>query len=210
MKTQQIIKRIVSLFLSVVFAVCFGTGLATQTSAQYQATFFDDLGGTNSRGNSINNRSWVAGYSNLSGNQVRHATLWRDGVPKDLGTLGSPERHSNVTWSVKNNNGLVVGISQKDEPQLAGNNFSCWAFFFPLPNNTSFVCRGFAWENDVMRELPTLGGYNSFATGANNRRQVVGWAENTVQDSDCEEGTQILQFRPVVWELGRDEIQIRD
>jgi len=44
----------------------------------------------NNRGNSINNRSWVAGYSNLAGNQSRHAALWRDGALTDLGTLGGP------------------------------------------------------------------------------------------------------------------------
>ena len=33
----------------------------TAVAQQYQLNFLDDLGG-NSRGNSINNRSWVAGF----------------------------------------------------------------------------------------------------------------------------------------------------
>jgi probable HAF family extracellular repeat protein len=50
-----------------------------------------------------------------------------------------------------------------------------------------------------MQALPTLGGNNGFATGANNLGAVVGWAENTVHDPTCT-APQVLQFRPVVWE----------
>jgi uncharacterized membrane protein len=47
---------------------------------------------------------------------------------------------------------------------------------------------------------PFAGGYNSYATGANNRGQVVGWAENGVHDSTCNTAFQILQFRAALWE----------
>ena len=57
-----------------------------------------------------------------------------------------------------------------------------------------------------MRALPTLGGNNGFATGANDRGQVAGWAENTVHDPTCVP-PQVLQFRAVVW--GPDEDQVR-
>ncbi len=41
--------------------------LAQTTAAQqYQLSYLDDLGG-NSRGNSINNRGWILGFSLLSG-----------------------------------------------------------------------------------------------------------------------------------------------
>lgn len=49
-----------------------------------------------------------------------------------------------------------------------------------------------------MTELPTLGGTHGFAAGANNRGDVVGWAENQVADPTCT-GTQRLQFRAVRW-----------
>ncbi|HYB54157.1 MAG TPA: hypothetical protein VEG84_09845, partial [Thermoanaerobaculia bacterium] len=55
---------------------------------QYNVSFLPENTGTASRGNSINDRGWVAGYSNLSGNTTRHATLWRDGLLFDLETLG--------------------------------------------------------------------------------------------------------------------------
>lgn len=53
--------------------------------------------------------------------------------------------------------------------------------------------------------LPLPGGNNSFATGADNRGRVVGWAENGIHDSTCV-GTQVLQFRPVVWGPGNQQI----
>ena len=53
-----------------------------------------------------------------------------------------------------------------------------------------------------MRGLPNFpGGNNGFATGANNLRQVVGWAENGVHDDACV-SPQVLQFRPAMWSLG--------
>ena len=70
---------------------------------------FLDFGGTSSGGNSINDQSWVAGYSRLP-DRNRHATLWRNSLLTDLGTLGGP--NSSVTWNVKNTAGIIVGISQ--------------------------------------------------------------------------------------------------
>jgi hypothetical protein len=58
-----------------------------------------------------------------------------------------------------------------------------------------------------MSALPTLGGNNGFATGANNRGEVVGWAENTCHDPLCVP-PQVLQFRPVIY--GPRENQIRE
>lgn len=164
---------------------------------QYQVALLDSIGGTRSRGNSINNRGWIAGFSFVTGNQRRHATLWRDGLPFDLGTLGQPQRNSNVAWPVKNNRGFLAGISQTDTPEPNGESWSCSAFF---GGQTGFTCLGFRWKDDVMtRLLPLAGGNNSFATGANNDGTVVGWAENGIHDSNCV-GTQVLQFLPVFWD----------
>jgi probable HAF family extracellular repeat protein len=52
----------------------------------------------------------------------------------------------------------------------------------------------------VIQALPTFsGGHNGFATGINNSGQVVGWAENGVQDASCND-PQKLQFRAALWE----------
>lgn len=98
---------------------------------------------------------------------------------------------------MKNNRGLVVGISQTSTPDPLGEAWSS-AFFYPPPNNVGFINLGFVWQNGVMRALPTLGGNNGFATSANNHGQVVGWAENTCHDLTCV-APQVLQFRPVAW-----------
>jgi probable HAF family extracellular repeat protein len=200
MKTQQqhlnhfwLIR--VPLSICLIAVGCGGLFAASQHQQQYTITDLPSLGGTNSRANSINNRSWLAGYSNLAGNQSRHATLWRHGALTDLGTLGGP--NSAVTWSVKSDSGIVTGIAQTAMPDPLGEAWSS-AAFYPGPNNTGFINLGFVWENGTMRALTTLGGNNGFATGANSRGEIVGWAENSVHDQTCVPPQQ-LQFRPVVY-----------
>jgi probable HAF family extracellular repeat protein len=161
----------------------------------YTVTNLPSLGGTLSRGNSLNNAGAVAGYSNLAGNQRRHAAVWSGGAPADLGTLGGP--NSSVAWPVKNNGGMVAGISQTATPDPLGEAWSC-AAFFPAATATGFTCLGFVYQDGVMTALPTLGGNNGFAAGGNNRGQITGWAETTVHDPSCVP-PQVLQFRPVVW-----------
>jgi probable HAF family extracellular repeat protein len=197
-------KQISYMLLTVLIAGGCGAALAqTQTKAkpkvQYQISNLDSLGGTSSGGNSINDQSWVAGYSRLPDNQSRHATLWRNGSLLDLGTLGGP--NSSVTWNVKNTEGIIVGISQTAAPDPLGEAWSSAAFYGP-PYNVGFINLGFVWEQGQMRGLPTfVGGNNGFATGANNLGQVVGWAENDVHDPTCV-SPQVLQFRPAMWGLG--------
>src|SRR5213596_2915346 len=171
---------------------------ATKARQQYQVSNLPSLGGTSSGGNNINDHSWVAGYSRLS-DRNRHATLWRNSLLTDLGTLGGP--NSSVTWNVKNTAGIIVGISQTAHPEPLGEAWSS-AFFYSTPNNVGYINLGFVWQNNQMRGLPNFpGGNNGFATGANNLGQAVGWAENGVHDPNCC-CTQVLQFRPAMWTLG--------
>ena len=201
---RLITRRASPMLLAILIAACFGPLAHSTAAQQYQVSYLDSLGGTNSRGNSINNRGWIAGYSFLSGNQRRHATLWRNGSVLDLGTLGQRDRNSSVTWPVKNNRGIIAGISQTNTPEPNGERWSCSAFF---GGQFGFTCLGFVWEDGVMRPLPPLaGGHNSFATGANNQGKVVGWAENGVHDSTCV-APQVLQFRPVIWGPEANRIQ---
>ena len=193
MKTTHL--RLPQIALSILL-IAMSCGLfAASQQPQYTITDLPSLGGTNSRANSINNRTWLAGYSNLAGDQTRHAALWRDKALTDLGTLGGP--NSSVTWSVKADSGIIAGISQTATPDPLGEAWSS-AAFYPGATGTGYVNLGFVWEKGYMRALPTLGGNNGFATGANSRGQVVGWAENTVHDSTCVPPQQ-LQFRPVVY-----------
>ena len=162
---------------------------------QYEITMYTaSLGGTVSRGTAINNGGLVAGFSNLAGNQVRHAALWRDGAILDLGTLGGP--HSSVVWPGLNDQEVVVGIAETADLDPLGEEWSCTAFF---PTVTGHICLAFVWENGAMHALPTLGGNQGFATAVNSRGQVVGWAETPVHDPTCD-APQVLQFRAVLWE----------
>lgn len=169
----------------------------------YRVSNLGTLGGTSSGANSINNRNWVTGVANLAGDQTAHATLWLAGSKFDLGTLGGP--NSAVSWPVKNNHGVIVGISETAPIDPLGERFSC-ASFFGTPR-TGHSCQGFRWQNGVMTALPTLGGNNSYATGLNNRDQAVGWAENTVHDPTCVHPRQVLQFRAVMWGPKSNQIQ---
>jgi probable HAF family extracellular repeat protein len=208
-------KQISYMLLTVLIAAgCCGAALAqTQAKAkpqvQYQVSNLDTLGGTSSGGNSINDQSWVAGYSRLTGDQTRHATLWRSGSLLDLGTLGGPISNSSVTWNVKDTAGVIVGISQTLTPEPLGEIWSSF-FFYSGPFRAGYINLGFVWEQGQMRGLPNFpGGNNGFATGANNLRQVVGWAENGVHDTEHCVSPQVLQFRPAVWSLGPPD-QIHD
>jgi probable HAF family extracellular repeat protein len=170
---------------------------ARQVGVRYTVERLPSLGGTQSRGMAINNQGWVAGWSQRS-DGTRRAALWLDGSATLLGTLGGPS--STVPWPGLNDAGLIVGISQTGEADPLGEDWSCELGGF-LPNDTDRLCRGFFWENNVMRELPTLGGNHGFAAGVNNRGQIVGWAETAVEDETCDEqSNQVLRFRAVRWE----------
>lgn len=173
------------------------TGQPRSGNLSYRVSNLKSLGGTSSVGYSVNDRGWVAGRSNLPGNQSRHATLWRNGALTDLGTLGGPNANSAVLWPVKNLRGIISGITQTSKPDPLGEKWSC-GFFFPAATGTGYQCLGFRWMDGVMTPLPTLGGTNGFATGTNNLGQTVGWAENTVHDPTCV-APQVLQFRAVLW-----------
>ena len=65
------------------------------------------------------------------------------GSVEDLGTLGGP--NSNVTCAVKNDSGIMVGISQTATPEPLGESWSSFAFY-PGPNNVGYVNLGFVWQ----------------------------------------------------------------
>lgn len=162
--------------------------------AAYSVASLSALGGTSGSGNTINNRNRVMGAAALAGNTSVHATVWLEGLTFDLGTLGG--ENSGVEWPVKNNRGVIPGIAETNTTNPLGEAWSCSAFF---PTTTGDICLGFRWQNGVMTALPTLGGYDGYAAGANNLGQIVGWAENTVQDPTCV-APQVEQFEAVVWE----------
>ncbi|MGE5801866.1 MAG: hypothetical protein ACM358_06390, partial [Gemmatimonadota bacterium] len=165
-----------------------------EAGARYTISYLPTLGGSRNRPSGISNSGWIAGFVNRPGNATRVAALWRKGSLDTLGTLGGP--NSIVQWPGISNNGLVAGIAETADPDPLNEQWSCTAF---LPSVTGKICLGFFYEDGVMTPLPTLGGYQGFASGVNNTGQVVGWAETPVHDPTCN-APQVLQFRAVLWE----------
>ncbi len=165
-------------------------------SVEYHVRELPSLGGVLSAGISINDRGWVAGTSDLSGDTVTHAALWRDGRLTDLGTLGG--QNSAVAFP-SHNDRFVIGVAETAEVNPDGEDWSCNAFFVGPP--TLHDCVGFVWQDGRLSALPTLGGHNGFAAGSNRIGQIVGWAETARADDSCT-GTQVRQFLAVVWAAG--------
>src|SRR6266540_709439 len=164
------------------------SGASQRTMSNYDVQELGSLGGTYSAG-------WVAGNALVASGDL-HAALWRFGSVTDLGTFGGPGTNSAVLWPVKNELGAISGIAETDDLNPLNDIWSCGWFFTQSRHN----CSGFVWQDGQKRPLPTLGGYNSFATGTNDHLQTVGWAETTVHDSSCV-APQVLQFLGVIWGL---------
>ncbi|GAB3355985.1 hypothetical protein [Lysobacter tyrosinilyticus] len=186
---------------------------AAWAQASYRVEELESPAGASARGSSINNLGLVSGYSTVEDtthtpNALRHATAWFQGQTLDLGTLGHPgTSNSTVAWPVKNLNGRIVGISQTNARDPNDELWSCFYFFSGPYASNGKTCRGFVWEKGHMRPLPPLeGGHHSFAAGANNAGEVIGWAENGVVDPKCE-APQKLQFRPVIWGPREDQMR---
>jgi probable HAF family extracellular repeat protein len=179
-------------------------GEGSRGRTMYHVFKLDGLGGTSSAGNGINDLGWVTGISSTGDNATTRATLWFFGLPIDLGTAGDRNTNSGTIWPVKNNRGVISGITEVPGEDPYDEDWACSAF---MPRTPGHVCRGFVWEDGQMRALPTLGGTHGFATGTNDRRQTVGWAEKAVEDPTCNRTTQFLNFWAVLWGPGRDQIR---
>jgi probable HAF family extracellular repeat protein len=153
------------------------------------------LGGPFAYGSGINNLGWITGVS-ATAEGAQHATLAGPGTLIDLRTLGGT--NSAVEWPIKNNHGLVVGITETSTPEPNGEAFSCSGFIA----TNGHTCLPFLWQNGQMSALPLLGGHNGFATEINNSGVAVGWAETAEPDPSCVHPEQVLQFLAVEWGPG--------
>ena len=195
MKPKTCISVTVIAFLSVLAVSIRLSAQERPGPTHYRVIDLGTLGGTVSSGNAINNVGWVTGNSNEAGNAVQLATLWLYGFQVPLGTLGGPS--SDVAWPVKNNFGIISGISENGKHDPLNESFSCPVFGLVSGNS----CQAFVWEFGAIKPLPGLGGNNSIGAGNNNLGQVVGWAENTVLDPTCDtSANQFLQFEATLWQ----------
>jgi probable HAF family extracellular repeat protein len=115
-----------------------------------------------------------------------------NGVNIDLLTLGG--KNSWTNYGGINDRGEAVGMSETSVPDPDGEDFCAFG--------TKLTCRGFYWRHGHMMALPTLGGNNAQACAINNRGQIVGISETTVQDSGCPASKPGKIISPTLWEKG--------
>jgi probable HAF family extracellular repeat protein len=164
---------------------------ARKEPPSYIVTDLGTFGGIAGAANAVNNRGSVVGNAFFDPERtLSRAFLWQNGAATDLGTLGGPYSSAHFL----NERGEVTGSAETSTPDPLGKN-SC---------GSGLICLPFLWKDGLMTPLPTLGG-NGFATGINNRGQVVGEVENTTPDPTCPSPSTIPEVKPVVWEKG--EIQ---
>lgn len=128
-------------------------------------TFIQQLppypGDPDSAATAINDLSEVVGISGLCSNAVggasaKHALLWENGVPIDLGNIGGGAWNTPVSL---NNRGQIVGFANTTGDE-----------------NAALSPTGFIWTKATgMQPLPLLNGdKNSIAFDINEKGQVVG------------------------------------
>ena len=120
----------------------------------------------------INDVGQAVGDYHLPDNSAFHGFVWRDGVLRDIGTLGG---NYSQAYGI-NNAGQVVGTAS-------------------IPGDAELYA--FLWQNGTMRNLGSLGWNEpigepvSVATSINYKAQVVGWSFNAAGD-----------MRAFIWEAG--------
>jgi probable HAF family extracellular repeat protein len=191
--------------LLVVLAMSTAQATAATGPSRYAVSALPTLGGNFSNAGSINNTGWIVGDANLSGNNHEHATLWRNGVVTDLGTLGGP----NSFGTAANSAGLIGGTAQTGQVDPLGEGWgalnSCTPSGTPC-DGSQYLENAFVWKGGRIRPLPRLGGNNVVAFGGpNDTGEIVGWAETAHADSSCQP-PQVLDWEAVVWGPNNGEI----
>ncbi|MFP5229120.1 MAG: hypothetical protein ACLGXA_16010 [Acidobacteriota bacterium] len=110
----------------------------------------------------------------------------------DLGTLGGENSWTN--YGGINDRGEAVGMADTSVPDPDNENFCGFG--------THRTCLPFLWRDGHIMALPTLGGKNGQASAINNRGEIAGISETTVQDSGCSPSKPGHIISPVLWEKG--------
>ena len=90
----------------VLVAIAVASSACAASAQTYTFTLLDTLGGSRSFAQAINNSGQVVGYSYLTGNTFRHATVWNGAAATDL---GAPFGGDSFALSI-NNSGAIAGL----------------------------------------------------------------------------------------------------
>ncbi len=186
--------------VTTIVLVCFGNAFS---QVSYRVT---DLGVNKSSDNfnmvmGLNNRGWTENMDGVLNPPITststtivsgRAVLNIHGINIDLRTLGG--KNSWTNYGGINDRGEAVGLSETSVPDPDGEDFCAFG--------TKRTCLPFLWRDGHMMALPTLGGNNGQASAINNRGQIVGISETTVQDSGCPPSKPGHIISPVFWEKG--------
>jgi probable HAF family extracellular repeat protein len=181
--------------------------LAYSSNAVAQQSYkITDLGLNNRTDNfsmvmGLNNQGWAENMDGVVNPPITststtvasgRAVINVHGLNIDLGTLGG--KNSWTNYGGINDRGEAVGFAETSVPDLDGEDMCAFG--------TKLTCRPFYWRHGHIMALPTLGGNNGQASAINNRGQIVGISETTVQDSGCSPNKPGKIISPVLWEKG--------
>jgi len=186
--------------VTTIVLACFSNAVA---QASYRVT---DLGVNKSKDNfsmvmGLNNRGWTENMDGVLTPPITststtivsgRAVLNIHGINIDLRTLGG--KNSWTNYGGINDRGEAVGLAETSVPDPDGEDFCAFG--------THRTCLPFFWRHRHIMALPTLGGNNGQASAINNRGQIVGISETTVQDSGCPPSKPGKIISPVFWERG--------
>ena len=143
-----------------------------------------------------------------------HPFIWKDGVMRDLGTLGAPDalpaencnnqRQNLVAGTLFSSSGVSAFLWDNGKMTNVGTLGGTQLFELMCANNSGQVAGGstlpgdvimhaFLWDQGPMHDLGTLGGTFSFASWLNDAGEVVGGA-NTPGDES---------FHATLWRNGK-------
>ena len=179
---------------------CSGSAFAQQS---YRIT---DMGLNHSTDNfsmvmGLNNEGWTENMDGVVNPPIKststtiasgRAVINAHGRNIDLGTLGG--KNSWTNYGGINDRGEAVGLAETSVLDPDGEDLCGFG--------TKLTCRPFLWREGQMMALPTLGGNNGQASAINNRGQIVGISETTVEDSGCPPNKPGKIISPVFWKRG--------
>ena len=200
---MRMIKQLRSFWILCVTTIVLACASNVFAQQSYKIT---DLGLNKSTDNfsmvmGLNNQGWAENMDGFGNPPILststtvasgRAVINMHGLNIDLGTLGG--KNSWTNYGGINDRAEAVGFSETSVPDPDGEDMCAFG--------TKLTCRPFLWRHGHMMALPTLGGNNGQASAINNRAQIVGISETTVQDAGCSPSKPGKIISPVFWERG--------